>query len=656
MPAWAAVGPSWRSETSFPYNARTMTEHHRTGHWLVAVLTLVLAAVGCWVAGCSDDDETTGPTVTTGSGGAGATTSSGGGGTGGPGGTQGLIDPHVSGAYRQWHVLHFAFDGPSASETDDSPNPFLDYRLVVELSAPSGASYEVPGFFAGDGDGGETGDQWMARFTPDEEGRWSFAVSFVAGTEVALSLEPGDGTAEAPDGTSGAFDIGPTDKVAPDFRGTGRLIYVGDHFLRTQAGTLWIKAGADSPENFLGYAGFDNTVDQPGGVDTTGLQDGVHHYQPHVADWQPGDPDWGDEAGRGIIGALNYLASEHVNSIYFLPCNLGGDGRETYPYVAPDDLEHLDLSKLEQWEMVFEHAEHLGIALHFVLSETESGNEDLHDGGSLGPQRKLFYRELVARFAHHQGLFWNIGEENDYATADQIAFAAYLRALDPYDHPTTVHTHANNPAGQYDPLVGDENFELTSIQLSPDNAGLYSEQWRSSSAAAGRPWVVMLDEIGPAGTGVTDANAADIRRRTLWPAYLSGSGGVEWYFGYHSLPLGGDMRCEDFRTREDMWRFTWIARQFIEPLPLPDMSPDDSLLSVGNGQVLYQPGVVYAVYLADGNDGSLDLSGESGAFQLRWYDVATGSYSDPSTIQGGSVVALGPPAFSGDVAAILEAQ
>ena len=54
---------------------------------------------------------------------------------------------------------------------------------------------------------------------------------------------------------------------------------------------MWIKAGTDSPENFLGYAGFDNTTDL-GGIATLGLVNGLHQYAPHVADWRAGDPDW----------------------------------------------------------------------------------------------------------------------------------------------------------------------------------------------------------------------------------------------------------------------------------------------------------------------------------------------------------------------------
>jgi hypothetical protein len=62
-----------------------------------------------------------------------------------------------------------SFTGPNASETTASPNnPFLDYRLNVTFTGPSGQKYVVPGFFDGDGNGGGTGNVWRARFAPDQ--------------------------------------------------------------------------------------------------------------------------------------------------------------------------------------------------------------------------------------------------------------------------------------------------------------------------------------------------------------------------------------------------------------------------------------------------------------------------------------------------------
>jgi hypothetical protein len=131
---------------------------------------------------------------------------------------------------------------------------------------------------------------------------------------------------------------------------------------------------------------------------------------------------------------------------------------------------------------------------------------------------------------------------------------------------------------------------------------------------------------------------------------------VEWYFGYHSLPLGGDMRCEDFRTRADIWQYTRVARQFVEPLPLPDMIPDDSLLSASDGQLLYQVGVIYALYLPNGGNHTLDLSAEYGDWKVLWYNVETGEWAQPVSVPASAAADLGTPAFSGDVAAIVEKE
>ena len=48
--------------------------------------------------------------------------------------------------------------------------------------------------------------------------------------------------------------------------------------------------------------------------------------------------------------------------------------------------------------------------MHFKTQETE--NEQLLDGGNVGVERKVYYRELIARFGHHLALNWNMGEEN----------------------------------------------------------------------------------------------------------------------------------------------------------------------------------------------------------------------------------------------------
>ena len=198
-----------------------------------------------------------------------------------------VIDPQsgggtVSGELVKWHPVTVSFNGPQASETDDAPNPFLDYRLQLSFLSPTGRAVVVPGFFDGNGSGGGSGNVWRARFAPDEAGEWQYVAAFRAGTDVAVNLDPAAGTPASFDGASGSFVIAPRNPAAPGFLKWGRLEYVDSHYRRFADGPYWIKGGTDSPENFLAYAGFDNTVDQPGGTNSTGLVNGLHQYATHV--------------------------------------------------------------------------------------------------------------------------------------------------------------------------------------------------------------------------------------------------------------------------------------------------------------------------------------------------------------------------------------
>ncbi len=561
--------------------------------------------------------------------------------------------PHISGTLQKWHPLTFSFDGPAAAETDVAPNPFLDYRFIMIFTAPSGREIQVPGFFDGDGQGGGTGSIWRVRFAPDETGTWQYRTSFHLGTDIAIDLDLNAGTPTSFDNSQGNFTITAQGCYDPGFLKWGRLEYVGAHYLKFNDGSYWIKGGTDSPENLLGYNGFDNTVDQGGLID-----DFLHEYPDHVADWQPNDPnfisaDTGYD-GKGLIGALNYLSDRHINSIYFLPMNLGGDGQETYPFIDPANESyaktHYDISKLTQWNIVFDHAQRKGIALHILLAETEPPNEQWLDGGQLGVERKLFYREMVARFGYILAIKWNLSEENDYLVVQLQQFSDYIQQLDWAQHPITVHTHLNDET-YYNFIKGDSRFSATSFQYNNfDVVGVnyLVEKWRQESTLAGRPWVIDMDENFH---NLTSSNEDKLRSNALYPIYFSG-GNIEWYLGYYDLPLGGDLQLENFRTRQQMWDYTWYARKFmLENLPFWEMIPQDHLLTEetwgewGMGQVFAKHGRSYALYLpvADGN-GRFDLGAESGTWVKRWYNPRTGNFAeDITTVLAGDVVSIGFP-------------
>jgi hypothetical protein len=553
----------------------------------------------------------------------------------------------ISGLLKRWQPLTIDFAGPASTQTSTSPNPFLDYRLQVLFTHQrSGKTYNVPGFFDGDGKGSGSGNVWRVRFNPDEEGLWTYQASFRKGSNVAIDLSTSAGTASSFDGASGSFIVAPFDTSASGFLKRGRLNYSGGFYWRFQDGSYWLKGGADSPENFLALS-----------------------FAPHEQDWQDGDPDWNNGDGKGIIGALNYLHSVNVNSIYFLPMNIGGDGKDTWPFVGPidpsgsssnDDI-HYDINKLTHWELVFEHAQEKGILLHFVLNETEASNKQELDNATLGTERKLFYRELVARFGHHNALQWNLCEEYNYNLPIDPSmiksWAQYLLDVDPYDHPITVHNFGN-PVYTWAPFVGDARFTVTAFQYAGSTAGNGSEveDWRSRTAAAGYPIPVSLDEF----RSTTTNNMAAQRKEILWPTYLSGGAGLEYYIG------SADQSLQDFRTYESMWKWTWYARKFVQDnLPFWEMQPSDGLLSneattFGNGQVFAKAGEVYAVYLPDASRGGvLNLSGVAGTFALSWYNPRTGLFEGGTqTVWGGGNINLGfPPAsYSEDWVVLLKAN
>lgn len=172
---------------------------------------------------------------------------------------------------------------------------------------------------------------------------------------MAVSDDVNAGTAVTFDGAGGEFAVGPTDKTGRDFRARGLLRYVNRRYLQfAGTGEFFLKGGADSPENFLAYAEFDGTLQRREGKAAArkgeAKRAAVHRYGPHIRDWRSGDPTWRGGRGKGIIGALNYLAGQGMNSVYFLTMNVGGDGQDVWPWTSPRERERFDCSKLDQWE------------------------------------------------------------------------------------------------------------------------------------------------------------------------------------------------------------------------------------------------------------------------------------------------------------------
>lgn len=570
----------------------------------------------------------------------------------------------VQGELKKWHRISLQFDGPSTDEKAEK-NPFLDYRLDVTFKNGE-KTYHVPGFYAADGMAAESsassGNKWMVRFTPDKVGRWTYSVSFKKGENVAVlsNVETAE-SAGFMDGKKGSFVVEESDKKGIDNRAKGRLSYVGESYLKyEETGAYFIKLGVDAPENLLAYEDFDASTD------ALGL---LKNWQPHEQDFEEGAKDflWKGEKGKNLLGAINYLASEELNVFSFLTFNVDGDDRNVFPYLLKEPVDayveyasekknveawvnyfhrtRFDVSKMEQWERIFDYSEQKGMFLHFKTHETET--DHLMDGGEFGIEGKLYYRELIARFGHHLSMNWNLGEENDQPITHVQAVAQYIKDLDPYDHHMVIHTYPNQDY-RYADLIGEQS-PLTGASLQLSDAEFIDVhprvlKWKEKADSTGRKWALAVDEPGKAKIALLpddeDTEHDDARTNAMYGTLMAGGFGVEWYFGYASP--NSDLTCQDFRSRDLFWDQNRIALRFFKQhIPFWQMEPRDDLLSDERSYCLAKPDEVYAIFIHNAEEAPrIDLGDSGRTFNIYWYNTREGG-----DLQEGSVKSVQAKGF-----------
>jgi hypothetical protein len=558
----------------------------------------------------------------------------------------------VDGELRRWHKVTLTFNGPNTSETG-SPNPFSDYRMTVTFTHSSGRSYAVPGYYAACGDAAESsctsGNKWRVHFAPDRPGAWSWTASLKTGTDAAIGTN--GSSAGFFDGQSGSLSITESNKSGRDLRAPdqGRLQYVGKHYLRHSGttpdnpnGDWFLKAGADAPENMLSYNDFD-AIPTP-----------KKTWQPHQQDYSAADAagyTWKNGKGTEMLGMVRYLSEiKGVNAMSFLTFSLDGDDKTIGPHLTETDNgdrwsevyhDRFDVSKVDQWERIFEYADKKGMFLHFKTQETE--NDQKMDGGALGRERKLYYRELIARFGHHLALNWNLGEENTQTDGQRRDMAQYFDAHDPYRHLVVIHTYPGDKNSVYTPMLG-SGSKLMGASLQSGIGSVHNDvvAWVNQSASAGKPWVVANDEQGGANTGI-DVDPNDrkkVREEVIWGTYLGGGCGFEYYYGYQTGC--SDLTCQDHRTRDDKYTDAAYALAFMQDHFMPYLpeavSKDNESSRSGSYLLRSSDKEAYLVYLPNG--GSTNISGlPSGSRDLRWFNPRNGNLGSRQGMTGNSITA-----------------
>lgn len=540
-----------------------------------------------------------------------------------------------------WHPIELTFTGPETTEST-LVNPFTDYRIDAIFTSPSNKTYTVPGFYAADGNAANShatsGNKWKIMFSPNEVGNWTYQASFVTGKMISATIfttqnRHSEKSAGFFDGQKGNFTVIQSDVTnqelnqSKDFQNKGKLAYVQSPYLQFQGNKeFFLKGGANSPEVFLGYGEFDST-------------NSTRHYAEHIQDWKIGDPTWLPEDktdasatlnGKGLIGLVNYLASLDINSFYFLTMNRDGDGKQVWPWTSETDIFRYDVSKLAQWDIVFKHMQEKGILTQFVLSETE--NESLFEWlegkntDDIATSRKIYYRELFARFGYHLATTWNIGEENGWddptgndkqkranTTEQRLAFADYFSSLTYYNEHIVIH---NGPSEDYH-IFNDENILVNTSITGPSLQGdlkskkVYRDvlKYRQLTQSTTHPWVVSMDEPYTYSLEVDN----DLWRiENVWATYMAGGAGIEFYLGG-----GGDLTIENLRPFNEYYKTIAVAKNFFkEHVPFSILKPEPTF--VKNAWTLSQTGEFYLIYMKRYSVQSIDLP--AGIYETQWFN------------------------------------
>jgi Putative collagen-binding domain of a collagenase len=130
---------------------------------------------------------------------------------------------------------------------------------------------------------------------------------------------------------------------------------------------------------------------------------------------------------------------------------------------------------------------------------------------------------------------------------------------------------------------------------------------------------------------------------------MNNGAGVEYYFGYSHA--NSDLTCQDFRSRENMWRLSYIAWNFFNNFSLSFWSMKHratDLLATGSSNYCMSTSdlTTIIVYVVNGGTDTINLTSKSTStlYSIRWYDPNNGGtlqVGTVSTITGGGIRSVG---------------
>lgn len=517
--------------------------------------------------------------------------------------------------------LHRVFE-QSVTNTNTYANKFTDVTLNVEYTSPSGRQMRLPGFYDGDGQGGQNGDVWKFRFMANEAGTWNYSYSW------------SDGKAGA-SGSFRAVAAGAGPGVLRPYSANPRwFAYDGSKpmFLKS----YYVGAG--------GFAGVPIEWAVPN-VYQKLVNRGYNHVQLNML-----PIGWTDQKPSD--------ASAHNSKPLW---------RDT------PRVQNLDV-----WKRMEQHVAWLNdhdVAIHFFmgLDPKPSGSASeffalLRFSDMSGADQEFYIRYLAARLAPYANLAgWNYTWETD-GSAGERRMMQLLAQYDPWSHLSTYHdeepasNHYDNAEYTFAGIENHGYFGNSSGNPARDSASHYQS---TIDAYRGKP-VYMVEGNGLWRACWAQGEAERSITRSAWAVTLAG-GSFTWQ----------DTPDCDFRDPASMM-FTWpsgnpmvdrldvLYTTLTRDVSFETMEPHSELLGAcwhtfdRHGSVPSSPcfamaeiGKQYLAYKEDGGAFSLEVA--SGTYSATWIDTRTGARQSGGSVTGGSAVQFTAPSSSSDWVLLLKA-
>jgi hypothetical protein len=345
------------------------------------------------------------------------------------------------------------------------------------------------------------------------------------------------------------------------------------------------------------------------------------------------------------INRLRVLLSGRVNTMYGEPAMNTAEWTvylSPWPAVKADDLYHpgFDYTRFrvahwQRFDRMLRYARERDMIISVVL---DIGDGQIHLTPGSDDERR-YIRYATARLGAFSNITWDLGDDLDSFRDEKWAHetGTLLESWDPNRHLATTHpTHREHQDR------GSEWFGFTSIQDWGRNQHALMLEERQRQIQTGRIIPQTNEEYGyedhyPLWAPAPPGDSAETLRRTAWDIAMAGAYGTAGETARRGVSIWPDTGGGWLNGRGDdtMTMLKGYAHMvdFFTSFEWWKTEPHDELVNNG-AYCLAQPGEIYAIYLPNGGNVTVNLP--EGQYDATWFSGFSGETVTLARVQGGS--------------------